>query len=422
MKPRIFFPLLLAGLLMACNLSDTSTAGQTPTADLQASAQATESVSGMAAKTVAVIQTGTASAGVDAATATPAAPTQAPGSAETGATPTLEPTLAVPDTVSQLITLENAPELKPLQFFAAPELRKVVFSADSSMVAASSGNESNFGVSVWRTGNGDLLHTFTQYSGIVWDAAFSPDGTLLATVQDDPVHSVPVIASIWKLADESLVASLNGLTSASTLAFSPDGTLLAIGGLVNWPNGTVWLYDTATWTVKRQLSASGENVTSLAFSPDGSVLVAGGTGGGIHVWKTGDGNLITTLNGGKQANDVAITVTALPGSVLVASITCDQGDSSGCTQGGVSVWNLNDKTKIQQFDDVAQSVAFSPDGNLLVTGSGTNDPAIRIRSTKNWAVLATFDKISNSVAFSPDGTFLASLNFDDLTLWGIPQK
>lgn len=411
MKPRIFLPLLLAGLLMACNLSGTLTAGQAPTAESQASAQETESISGLAAKTVAVIQTGTASAEVGAV--------QASGSAESGDTPTLEPTLAVPDTVSQVITLDNASELKPVQSFAVPELRKVAFSADSSMVAASSGNESNFGVNVWRTGSGDLLHRFTQYSGIVWDVAFSPDGALLATVQDDPLHTMPVIVNVWQLSDESLAASLSGLTSASSLAFSPNGAYLAVGGLVNWPNGTVWLYNTSTWTVTRQFSASGENVTSLAFSPDGSVLVAGGTGGGIHVWNTGNGKLITTLNGGKQANDVAITVKALPKSVLIASITCADNDSSGCTRGNVSVWNLNDKTQIQHFDDIAKSVAFSPDGTLLVTGSGTNDPAIRIRSTANWATLATFDKISDNVAFSPDGTYLASLNFDELTLWGI---
>lgn len=47
---------------------------------------------------------------------------------------------------------------------------------------------------IWRVDTGQQLHTLTGHTGEVWQVAFSPDGTLLATTGSGGT------ARIWRLA------------------------------------------------------------------------------------------------------------------------------------------------------------------------------------------------------------------------------
>jgi len=76
---------------------------------------------------------------------------------------------------------------------------------------------------------------------------------------------------------------------------------------------------------------------------------------------------------------------------------------------------------LTQFNDLAESVAFSPDGQLLVSGSGNHDPKIRLRSVADWTLLKTLNGPAISVAFSPDGAIIASIDFQAIKLYGIRQ-
>ena len=70
---------------------------------------------------------------------------------------------------------------------------------------------------------------------------------------------------------------------------------------------------------------------------------------------------------------------------------------------------------------VINSVAFSPDGNTLASGS--RDWTIRLwdtRTGQHKKTLAGHKGVVNSVAFSPDGTTLASGSEDDtILLWDL---
>jgi hypothetical protein len=63
----------------------------------------------------------------------------------------------------------------------------------------------------------------------------------------------------------------------TALVLSPDGKSLAMGR----PDGGVWLWETATGTVRARLKEHAKSVYALAFSPDGTALASAGADGAV---------------------------------------------------------------------------------------------------------------------------------------------
>jgi len=160
------------------------------------------------------------------------------------------------------------------------------------------------------------------------------------------------------------------------VAFSPDGTLVASGG---WRNEhTVKLWDV---NGKRQVATlvipdwpPAETGIQVAFHPAGNILATGTNEiGAIILWDLGTFEKITTLQGHSQ-------------TIL--------------------------------------SLAFSPDGQILASGS--EDNTIKLWDVANSRELLTLDAHANdvaSVAFSADGSSLASGSSDQtIRLWNIREQ
>lgn len=329
------------------------------------------------------------------------------------------PVVTIPQSAAIGASRYPAPELTALLQQRSPDLRRVRFSPDGMLFATASGNQANFGVQLRRTLDGALLREWKQYTGIVWDLAFSPNGQYLATVADATEN---LGLRIWRVSDGTELGPLHVTTKQSAfygVTFSPDGRFLAIGGVdkgvTDRLRGYIWLIDTGNWTSFKAIALSEQNPMVLAFSPDGRTLVsAGAPDGTIRLWQTSDWRVIRTLRAGRLG---VRQLTIAPNSMSLAAAYCDESGSFGCSKGGVLIASMIDSAQLQRFDDVAEAVAFSPDGRYLVSGSGANDPQIRIRSTAEWVIVRTLDTSVYSLAFSRDGAYLAANNLSELQVW-----
>jgi len=158
----------------------------------------------------------------------------------------------------------------------------IVFTPDSRLMIAG-GISRN--MRAWYIPEGSEVYRL-YYPGQVYDLALSPDARVLA--------SAPCILSsanqcaeveLW-LRDsgtgEVLKQVSAGSSAVQALTYSPDGGLLVAGNQVGWLQ--IWAMPEARPIGVLQLHPG--TVEDLAFSPDGSRLVSAGSDGTICVWRT----------------------------------------------------------------------------------------------------------------------------------------
>jgi WD40 repeat protein len=216
-----------------------------------------------------------------------------------------------------------------------------------------------------------------------------------------------------------LLPTPNEAYGADSVAFSPRGTLLAAGT----GNG-IALWNVATPGNPRYLGLSdpGTQVTSVAFSPDGTLLAAG-TSSGLSLWKTGASGHLGLLGQLPGSTGIAASSVAFsPDGSLLAAGTAN-GLAAG-TANGISLWDVTasgDPRYLGQSDLGTQvnSVAFSPDGTRLASGTNSELQLWQVGSFGRLSLLSQSAASTQAVAFNPDGTRLAAGAGSDLQLWQV---
>jgi WD40 repeat protein len=215
--------------------------------------------------------------------------------------------------------------------------------------------------------------------------------------------------------------------SVNAVAYSPDGQLLVSGSsdrtIKIWRRDGTFIKTLAIpYDINHQLF----DVLSVAISPD-SILIAAGvqetTGGGqftsaVHIWRISDGQLVQSFTGyaiGGVTNTGVTSVAFSPDGQYLASGSKDQS---------VKVWRMSNGTLVSSRSDHTQqvnAVAFSPAGQWLASGS--NDDTAKLYRTSDWGLVQTFTGHTNdvlSVGFSPDSKRLATGSWDGtVRLWNL---
>ncbi|KAG8941668.1 hypothetical protein FRC03_004227 [Tulasnella sp. 419] len=191
----------------------------------------------------------------------------------------------------------------------------------------------------------------------VRSVAFSPDSSQIVSGSDD--ESI----GIWDATTGSLIKKLeHQLNRVLSVAFSPDGTQIVSGSLPQ----TVCIWDVFTGSRIRVWDGGHPNATvsSAAFSDSGKHIVSSFSDGTVEIWDAIEGHLMEDPN-------ETIGNATLSGAIAFSSsnrgqILCVASGSTICVRD--RVYGTLIKT-LQGHTGEVVCMAFSPDGNRIVSGS-----------------------------------------------------
>lgn len=243
--------------------------------------------------------------------------------------------------------------------------------------------------------------TLKEHTGWVGGIAFAPDGTLATSSADGTVKFWDATGKL-----QHTLKAHDDIVSA--VAFSKDGIRFATASF----DGTVKLW-AADRKILHTFRAGRGAVLTVAFNPNGKALSAGGMDGTVRAWELDDQEprARTQRVHGSWANAIAYR----PDGLGMASVSSDNEVRFNPEIGKLLIV----RPKLAEV----RSVAYSPDGKLLATGTRYGVTAVWDESGD--AVATLKGKHTGDVwgvAFSPDGKWLAVGDGDwnkpsDVVLW-----
>jgi len=357
-------------------------------------------------------------------------------------------------------------------------VNEVVFSPDG-MLLASAGDDALF---VWDVATGEMRRRFVAtLSARVKGAAFSPDGRFIVSGADieaalynletgeveETYSPAGIIESVAYSPDgktllfgggEGIVSLVDVTTGdeirrfightdqVNTVAFSSDGRYAVSGaGFVLGADRSVIVWDVETGAPLQRFEGHGlfqdmglntvssdfYGVTGVRFTPDGKSVVSSGGDGTLRLWDVQNGALVQQLEG-HQATVIAVAYSPDGRFVASGSLVSDpmadfasviQGEELDFTgEGEIILWDAATGAFVQRFlghSSPVRSLAFSPDGQYLASGSETGEVIVwRIPTGDLLHRLEGHTSGTWSVAFSADGRRVVSGGLNgELFVW-----
>jgi WD40 repeat protein len=270
----------------------------------------------------------------------------------------------------------------------------VAFSPDGKWIASADHDRK---IVIRAVEDGALVRTLEGHANAVLSIAFSPDGSWLASGSADQTFRV------WDLETaQPLSRFQKDLDSSNQVAFSPDGELFASAGT----NGTVRLWDRETGQMRQALAGHSTIIQAVAFSSDGRHLVSGALDGELRLWDQDESGVWQP----------AAPVSVIPGSgsvTAVAFLPEDRRIVAGTQGGTIKIHDVATgklERSIDAHDLGVLSLSISPDGRIASSGE---DRIVKIWQESTGELLHNLERHATpghvvSVAFSPDGQLLVS--------------
>jgi len=302
-------------------------------------------------------------------------------------------------------------------------LALALFSPDGKFVVTASADNT---VRVWDSLDGKLITEFRGHSQAVNEVAFSADGQFIITADDDQT------ARLWPFhpgegRTSSTIESWEHSAAVTSIACSPNGSEVA----ATTRDGKLWLDGVGMQRSVpfNYLVDRSAKVTTARFSPDGqSIATTRGSSGVIYnidalrrfvdsqrsefIYEKAaspaekerrliEPEGIITLSGhSADINSVAFS----PDGRLVVTASAD---------GTARVWDTAfgaTRAELRGHSGSVNSAAFSPDGKFIVTAG--NDATVRLWDTARFQQVrqigGAYPKPVSSAEYSPDGRFIVA--------------
>jgi len=310
-----------------------------------------------------------------------------------------------------VITASNVNQIKPLSWLTRGLVYGVGWSPDDKLIAVSS----SIGFWLYAADHLDQEPHLIPDTHLTWGprVEFSPDSRLLTAGGNDGVIRV------WRIADSTLTMTLDAsspqfgpvteppMKGISAVAFSHDSTLLASGS----ENGAVLVWDVVTGKLKQVFNGHQNAVDSLAFSPDDRTLASASYDSTTKLWDVATGSPLFTLK--VSGSSVGYSVAFSPDGHLVAT-----------SSGSIQLWDPQTGqplTTLSGQNNLVQTILFSGDGSILAAGTD-NGPVVLwdVKTKRQRAVLNGQNLYVFQMAFNADSTALVAASSDDtIHLWDV---
>lgn len=246
-------------------------------------------------------------------------------------------------------------------------VRSAAFSPDGSLIATGSHNGQ---VRIWDIQKGSVIASHSDHTDLIWEVAFSPNGDQIASASADG------LIVVWTRATDSrrpLRGHFDRFTSTRgviSLDFSPNGKSLVSGGA----DRTIQIWDIESEQQLGVLWGHTDEVRSVRFSPDGKTIASGGRDGMFRIWDVKSHKCLRAQRASES---------------VVHSVAFDPADSQLLTasfDGSIKSWDLDSlSADISWTDARPNNVAISPDGKLVAVCSRNRSKISIWRPSENSA-------------------------------------
>ena len=220
------------------------------------------------------------------------------------------------------------------------------------------------------------------------------------------------VFGLWEMPDFSNIHTLSiSQEKISSVAINPSGEWLAFGAR-KLGQLLVWEWQSESYVLKQQ--GHYFDMNALAYAPDGQNVATGGDDGKVKVWNTISGFCFVTFS--EHSAVVSAVEFAKQGQVLF----------SASLDGTVRAFDLIRYRNFRTFTSPTpvqfSCLAVDPSGEVVAAGSSDSFEVFlwSVQTGKLLDVLAGHEGPVSSLAFSPTGNLLASGSWDKtVRMWNV---